>query len=312
MTIKQSTLSMLSGSVLAMATTVSSASFAATAPPGTDIFMASLSKSVEGYYQASKFSQVTERKGYDNQPYFLPSGEGIFYTAMLATGDGTYQSDSFEYQFASKKHVNLTNTKTSEYSPILMNSGTHFSTIVEREGEQQFWAQAYGSKNKAYRINNAEPVGYHAWGKNDDLVMFVLGKPHTLQYQQSSHAEPRVVAKNIGRSLRYVASRNAFSFSYQKSDNTWWLAEYLPNDDKVVDLVPLIEGSGYYTWLDDFRAITSVGTEIYMWRLKAGVKATVAHWMPWLDVSKTCPTKVSRLAVNNQSSRLAFVCNEGK
>ena len=316
MTSKQPVISSILLGLIGGGLLITSASAVATAPPGTDIYMANLSVNNMGLYQAGKFVQVTNRKGYDNQPYFLPNGKGIFYTAMLARGDGTYQSDSFEYQFATKKHINLTNTTTSEYSPILMNNGTHFSTIVERENEQQFWAQAYGKNQKAYRINDAEPVGYHAWGKNNDLVMFVLGKkrgePHTLQYQSKKGVKPKIVAKDIGRSLRYIKSRNAFSFSYKKPNKVWWLAEYLPNQDKVVDLAPLVEGSGYYTWLDDTRVISSVGKEIHMLQLKDGVKATIAHWMPWLDVSASCKTKVSRLAVNNQSSRMAFVCDEGK
>ena len=285
-------------------------SYAASAPDGTDIYMASLSKSSSGGYQAGKFEQVTTRKGYDNQPYFLPNGKGLLYTAMLVNKDGSYQSDSFEYQFATKKHVNLTNTPTSEYSPLVTPDGQYFSTIVVRDNEQQLWAQPYGNQAKAYRINNSEPVGYHAWGVEGELVMFVLGEPHTLQYQPSSQVAAKVVAKNIGRSLRYVSARRAFSFSYQKADGTWYLAEYLPQSDKVVDLTPLLVGSGYFTWLDDNTVISSTGGQIHQWHYQHKGKSTVKHWQLWLDVSDSCATQVSRLAVDADGSRIAFVCDE--
>jgi hypothetical protein len=289
---------------------LSGASFAASGPPGTDIYMAKLKKSSAGIYQADGFTAVTKRAGYDNQPFFLPDGSGLLYTAMLPKDEHSWQSDSFEYHFATKKHTNLTNSTTSEYSPTLMPNGKYFSTIVEREDQQQFWAQPYKNSSKAYRLNMAEPVGYHAWGKSGDLTMFVLGNPNTLQYQQNLKTAPKVVAKDIGRSLRYTKSRNAFSFSQLKNDKKWWLSEYYPKQDKVTALVPMLEGSDYYTWLDDNIAISALGGVIYQWSYQLGKKSSVANWMPWLDVSDYCKTKVSRLAVDKNSQKIAFVCDE--
>lgn len=282
--------------------------------PANDIFVAELTKNKSGFYQAGDFKQITTHKGYDNQPNFLPNGKGLLYTSMRIKADGQYQSDSFEYDFASGKHTNLTKSITSEYSPTLMNNGRYFSTIVERENEQQFWAQPYKNSAKAYRINMAEPVGYHAWGKNGDLVMFVLGKkegePHTLQYQKNMKVQAKVVAKDLGRSLRYTASRNAFSFTQLLEDKQWWLSEYLPSSNKVVRLVPMPKNADYYTWLDSETAITAVDGVIHQWKYQKSGGDSVALWMPWLDVKATCSTKVTRLAVDNKQSRLAFVCDE--
>jgi len=296
-----------------MTALLSTSVYAADGPPGTDIYMTQLDKNKSGIYQAGPFVQLTTHKGYDNQPNFLPNGKGLLYTSMHQKADGNWQSDSFEYDFASQKLTNLTNTQTSEYSPTLMNNGQFFSTIVERENQQQFWAQPYKVKRKPYRINQAEPVGYHVWGSDDDLVMFVLGKPHTLQYQVNMDSQPKVVANDIGRSLRFVKSRYSFSFSQQKG-KTWYLSEYYPNKDKVVNLVPMLAAADYYTWLDDTTAISAVGQTIYQWRYDNSArgirKASEADWMPWLDVSKYCKTKVTRLAVNAQHSKLALVCDE--
>lgn len=283
---------------------------AADGPPGTDIYLADLAKSANGMWQAKNIVQLTKRRGYDNQPYFLPDGSGLLYTAMLAAGEGMWQSDSFEYRFADKKHYNLTNTPLSEYSPTLMNNGQYFSTIVERENQQQFWAQPYHNGKKAYRLNQSEPVGYHVWGKNDDLVMFILGKKNTLQYQKNLKTSAKIVAQDIGRSLRYNKNRNAFSFTQLRRDKQWWLSEYLPKSDEVTPLVPLPKGAGYYTWLDSHTAITAVDGVVHQWAYKHSDKANALEWLPWLDVSSHCKTKVSRIAVNAQHNKLAFVCDE--
>ena len=62
-----------------------------------------------------------------------------------------------------------------------------------------------------------EPVGYHAWGADEDLVMFLLGEPHTLQYTRVAAAKPRVIAGDIGRTLIFDKHTNSYLFNYNKN-----------------------------------------------------------------------------------------------
>ncbi len=284
---------------------------AADGPPGSDIYLADLEKNTLGFYVAKNFSQLTERKGYDNQPYFLPDGSGILYTAMLPMDNGEYQADSFEYSFKTKQHTNLTQSELSEYSPMLMLGGRAFSTIVvERDGKQRLWGHPFHRKGKSYKLLDVEPVGYHAWGKKGALAMFVLGEPNTLQYKENFRAELLAVAKDIGRSIRYVASRNNFSFTELKEDGQWWLSEFNVDTVKIDKLVPMPKETGYYTWIDDTTAVTAIGTMLYTWRYDNKAEQTVKNWQKWVDASSVCKTKISRLAVNSDQSKLAFVCDE--
>jgi hypothetical protein len=297
---------------------LSAAAIAQEGPPGTDIFVADLSMNLLGFWATKNFEAVTTRKGYDNQPYFLPDGSGLLYTAMLQTDNGQWQADSFEYNFDSKKHTNLTNSPLSEYSPTLMAGGYYFSSIVvEANNKQHLWGLPFHSKAKAYRMSNLEPVGYHVWGKKGAIAMFVLGSEKlpndksTLQFQKNFKTKPKIVANDIGRSLRFTPQRNAYSFSQLKSDKKWWLSEYHPKTDSVTALVPMPKGSDYYTWIDDKTAVTAVGNELRLWKYSADSKsASTADWMPWMDASKVCKTKVTRLAVDRDKSRLAIVCDE--
>lgn len=294
-----------------MAASLSFSAVASDGPPGTDIIIGDLEKLNMGIYVAKNFSKVTTRKGYDNQPYFLPDGSGLLYTAILPMKNGQYQSDSFEYNFASGKHSNLTNTDISEYSPILMDGGRHFSSVVvEKDGKQKLWAYPYQGRSKAHRLLDLEPVGYHAWGKNGALAMFVLGEPHTLQYRKSGDSKIVTVAENIGRSIRYVAERDSFSFTQLHTDGKWWLSEVDVSTGKVSKLVPMPKDTGYYTWVDDKTAVTALKGSLYLWRYNTKSKQTSKNWFEWVDVSSHCKTQISRLAVNHDQTRLAFVCDE--
>lgn len=280
-------------------------------PQGTDIYLADLSQAAHQQYAIDNIQLVTERKGYDNQPFFLPDGSGLLYTAMLPTEEGGYQTDSFLYDFVTAKHTNLTNSALSEYSPTLMAKGEAFSAVVvEEDNKQRLWAYPFKSEQSVTRIEDVEPVGYHAWGQQGDLTMFVLGEPSTLQFKDGETGKVSVVDKDIGRSLRYVAQRNSFSFTVLKSDGLWWLSEFDAESLAVTNLVPMPEEASYYTWLDESTAVIAVGNKLKTWHYAQTPTQTRKDWNDWVDVSSTCKTVVSRLAVNQQSSKLAFVCDE--
>lgn len=290
-------------------------------PPGTDIYIAGVVQNAMGFYQVNRPKRISRRKGYDNQPYFLPDGSGLLYTAIMQMKNGQWQADSFEYNFKSKEHTNLTNTPLSEYSPTLMAGGKTFSSIVvEKGGKQLLWQHPYKpaklsekqAQGKSGRLFDLDPIGYHVWGKNDDLALFVLGDKSTLRYKKNVNSKAQIVAMDIGRSLRYVAKRDSFTFTQQKGKESWWLSEYQPKDDKVTNLVELPKGADYYTWFNEQMALTAVGSMLYAWtyrpsEIKAGKPG---KWVKWKDFSHFCDTKITRLAVNSNYTRLAFVCDE--
>lgn len=278
------------------------------APQGTDIFIADLRFEQQQYHLAN-IQQVTTRKGYDNQPYFLPDNSGLLYTAMLATDSGDYQTDSFFYSFSSKQHTNLTNSSVSEYSPLLLGDGKQFSAVVvEADNKQRLWAYPYQSTAEVIRLEDVEPVGYHAWGNAGDLAMFVLGEPSTLQFKQGKSGEISVVATNIGRSLRYIPERNHFSFTQLLDDGLWWLSEFDAATLAVTHLVSLPKQVDYYTWIDSETAVVAINQQLHLWTISKANQPQA--WTAWADVSSVCQTTVSRLAVNQSKDKLAFVCNE--
>lgn len=284
---------------------------AADTPPGSNIYVADLIKSSHSLYQISNIQQITKRKGYDNQPTFLPDNSGILYTAILPTADGKYQADSFEYRFKTQKHTNLTNSHLSEYSPTLMQEGKRFSSVVvETDNKQHLWAYPFKNELSKAQLSDVEPVGYHAWGENGSLAMFVLGEPQTLQFADGKTNKLTTIASNIGRSLRYLPERNTFSFTELKQDKQWWLSEFSAATLKVTPLAPLPKESSYYTWIDHNTAVTAVDSKLFVWEYTNSKKQTRSNWQFWFDTSAICSTKISRLAVNNNHTKLAFVCDE--
>ena len=273
----------------------------------SDIFVADLTPKGQ-LYQLENSRNITARSGYDNQPMFNKDGSGLYYTAMFTQGD-QQQTDSLFYNFADKSRTNITNTpKFSEYSPTPINDETALSMIfVDETGSQKLWQTDIKTGEQTPINLSIEPVGYHAWGKNKDLLLFVLGDEMMLQYAtDAKQQQAEVITKNIGRSLRYNQTKDFFTFSKGKEEQT--LYRFDAATKAITPLLALPKGSQYYTWLDQDTVISASGSNIYYWHYEPQLKT--AKWQLLADVTKDCPTSVSRLAVAPNQSKLAFVCEE--
>lgn len=246
-------------------------------------------------------SRITSGDSYNNQP--LLTNKGIYFTQEVQTLAHS-QTDLAFYSFDDQQTYNLTNSPVSEYSATLTPKGNALSAIVvEADGKQKLWQYPLNIELPPSRIFEwIEPVGYHAWGIDNDLVMFILGEPHTLQYTKVAAAKGQVVAQNIGRTLTFNDSLAAFTFTYTKNAENW-LASYAPNSQMVTDLFRLPDSVQDYTFKNDNTVIYALNNRIYQRSL-----STPENVSQWLDLTPYCSTQITRLSYNNE--QLAFVCRK--
>ena len=278
-------------------------------PQASEIFVADL-KPNKQFVKVGKATNITNRPGYDNQPRFNDSGTGLFYTAMLK-GDKAEQTDTLYYSFLSNGTTNITNTpKYSEYSPTPIDNGKNLSMIfVDETGSQKLWKTNIETGKQTPINLDIEPVGYHAWGKGNDLLLFVLGERMMLQYaQKAEQKKAKIITKDIGRSLRYNQTKDLFTFS--KGTKQQVLHSFDANTGETKRLIPLPKGSDYYTWLNDTMVISAAGNQLMVWPYENSGKAEQINWLPLADLSGSCQGKVTRLAVSKQVNKLAFVCED--
>jgi hypothetical protein len=246
-------------------------------------------------------SRITSGDRYNNQP--LLTEKGIYFTQEVKV-NALSQTDLIFYSFADQQSHNLTNSPVSEYSPTLTPSGDALSAIVvEANGQQKLWQYPFDSSEQPRRIFEwIEPVGYHAWGRDNDVVMFILGEPHTLQYTKVAAAKGNVVAKDIGRTLKFNPTLSAFTFSYQKEQENW-LASFNPGTQGVKDIFRLPDNVQDYAFTNDDTVIYSLHNRIYQRSISEPDSVSL-----WLDLTSYCRTQITRLSYNND--QLAFVCTK--
>lgn len=243
---------------------------------------------------------ITSAEGYNNQP--LVTEQGIYFTSDAASIEPK-QTDLFFYDFASQQTRNLTNSPVSEFSPTLYPYGDGLSSVVvEPDGTQRLWFYPFDSSQSPARIyDDLKPVGYHAWGANQDLILFMLGEPHYLLYSDKTGKQTKEVAKDIGRSIAYNPEAHVFSFTYNVNGQLWFATQ-----DETTKTVKkhfaFPENVQDYTWFSASEVAYAVGAKVFKRNIVNNDEPVLAN-----DFSSYC-AQISRLSYNK--NKLAFVCEQ--
>lgn len=245
---------------------------------------------------------VTNHKGYDNQPSFHTDQPILYYSSFNDEG----RADILSYNYKTGVNTAITKTSEREYSPTLTPDKSSLSCIIQRDNG----AQNLGK----YPVDGGEPVviidnmtvGYHAWADNSHLALFILGEPHTLHYLRLPTKADTILAQNIGRSLHKIPGERAISFIQKTADNNWEIKKLESETMKITFIAATLPGIEDIAWTADKKIISSDGTKIYFLDPVKGKK--------WIEVSMESGSEllrgVTRLSVNTKGNKLAVVISE--
>jgi hypothetical protein len=278
-------------------------------PPSTDIYELSFNGTLPDLRNA-KAQVVSNERGYDNQPFYTPDGAAILFTANR---DGK-QMDIYEFTRSTRVVRRLVSTPEGEYSPTVTPDGAGFSVIrVEADSTQRLWRFDRNGTTPRLVLADIKPVGYHAWIDADQLALFVLGQPATLQHARVSSGKAVVIAQNIGRSLHRIPGTQMVSFVHRETaakdggsrSSAVWVKQFDPASGAVTPLVSVTGSDQPDTaWLADGTLLMSSGTKILSWR--RGEK----DWQEVADVAGQKLGVVSRMAAAPDGRALAVVVEE--
>ena len=291
-------------------------------PPGTDIYEISFT-AISDALKNAKPQAISAEPGYENQPFFTPDGAAILFTANR---DGK-QTDIYEFDRKTRRVRQLVATPEGEYSPTVTPDGKGFSVIrVEADGTQRLWRFDRAGANPQVVLKEIKPVGYHAWIDADQLALFVLGQPATLQHARVSTGKATVIAQNIGRSLHRIPNSPHVSFVHREAPDKLVVKRLDPATGAVTPLVSAQIAESAATasgqarekggppttaapdrdvaWMPDGTLLMSAGTKIYSWR--QGEKT----WREVYDAALYQLGPVTRMAVAPDGRTLAIVVNE--
>jgi hypothetical protein len=270
---------------------------------GSEVYLFDLKISKKGEWTLSDGKNITNHKGYDNQPFFHPDEPVIYFSSFNEEG----RSDLKSYNYKTGETKNITNTSSErEYSPTVTPDKQFLSCIIQRDNN----AQDLGK----YPINGGVPtvlindliVGYHTWINTEQLALFVLGEPQTLQIYNLKTKQHEVIDEKIGRSIHKIPGEEAVSYVDKKLEKDWIIKKYEPASKATADIIATVPGSEDLCWTSDGKIVMSSETQIFFIDPNKD-----KEWKKIIADPKTpFTTSLSRLTISKDGKKLAVVVSE--
>jgi hypothetical protein len=300
--------------------------------PNTDIFLLDM-KQQNGQYSFGQPVNITNREGYDNQPYFTPDGKYVYYSSIRENKN----ADIYRYEIGSGQTEQFTNTPTDEYSPQLSPDGKYISVVrVEKDSEQRIWllpVKKEKGKEKEYVImQNMDSVGYYTWINKTNIAFIDIRKPQWIcinsgkieRFFDTRPAEAHKINsdksincfdKGVGRALlksnsnsNYIKGEHVL-YTKLENDSSYSVYSY-PEEGyahyRNKKVISLPKGTQDFALGPDNTIYT--GSKGKLYKFKQG---TDKDWVQIADFSNTTVKDFYRLAINKKGDRIALVSFTG-
>jgi len=285
--------------------------------PTTDIYLLDM-KVKHGKYVFTNPKKISGWKGYNNQPYFTPDGESIYYVSYR-----NKQSDIYKYDIGSKTTTQFTNTPEDEYSPKLTPDGKYISVVrVMKDSAQQLWEFPLGGGEPKHLLQGADSIGYYCWQKGT-VVMANVPEPMKLQIRDTQimyspkkmgdihNVSPSEnISKNAGRSLQLLDKKGKYVLFIQKpsdkKDSINWIC-ILANRNVTAKLIATLPNCEDFALGPKNTLFMGKNGKMYKYRIGKD-----KDWIEIADFSNTEYKNFYRLAINVKGDKIALVSYFGK
>ena len=134
------------------------------AQTNTEIFLLDI-KFKHAKIEIYNVEKISTNEGYNNQPIFISNNKVLF------TSERNFQNDIVQYNSIHNSLEYLTNTQTSEYSPIRYKKNKVSAVSLDKKGEQ--FLRIYNVKDNTYNIPFTDKiVGYYNYSKKIKNLIF--------------------------------------------------------------------------------------------------------------------------------------------
>jgi hypothetical protein len=274
----------------------------ASAQAGTDIWVFKVEKK-DGKPVLKSGKNVTERKGYDNQPVFSEDGDLLYFSSDRDTSKKIHV---FQHYKGDCCVLQTTNTQTSEYSPAIMPNHNLSVLMVEKDSSQHIWE--FDLKHARWpkrRFSFRDSIGYYAWVDRHSALAFILGGKNANRIELiNDDKEARTILTGVGRGMQ-VFKNNALILK-QNVDTTFTI--HVTDYKTSRELIRTPGKSQDMTVWGDYLLMAD-GSTLYaaeMIMSKGNLEA-LKPFEPVADLSSSGAKKITRLAVSHNEKWIAVV-----
>ena len=266
----------------------------------TEIFLLDI-KFKQDKIEISNVKKISNNKGYNNQPIFVSNDKILF------TSERNLQNDIVQYDSSENSLKYLTNTLTSEYSPIRYKKNKVTAVSLDKKGEQ--YLRIYNVKDNTFKIPFTDKiVGYYNYSKKkkNQIISSVLENNELVLYTSNLKTkEHTYIDNNTGRSIHNIP-KNKFGeekISYISKKDSIWNINYVDlSSYKTKTITTTLNNNEDICWLKDGSILTSNKNNLYIFNSKLS-----KDWKLLCSLEEYGITNISRIAINPNNDKLALV-----
>ncbi|MFN0201131.1 MAG: TolB family protein [Bacteroidia bacterium] len=265
-----------------------------------DIYLIDIADNGEKY-EVKYVLQLTQNKGYDNQPYFSPDGNSLYYSAKNV---GELHTDIYRFDIKNRAITAVTSTPfESEFSPCMYDN-KHISVVkVERDSSQRIWEYTISDYEKPHALlSRVKKIGYYAWITETEAATFIVGNPHKLVLNSMESGEKPVdIASDIGRTLHKVPNEKAVSYVQKSKTEPWKIMKWNMKGEKT-EIITALEGVEDFAWTSKGNLICAKEGIVYRFNPKKD-----KEWVKVADLTVHGINHCGRIAIHPKDEKLAIV-----
>lgn len=267
--------------------------------PKTDVYLVAF----DNLWQEPKIKQISflnhfNLDGYNNQARFVD--DEVYLTVA---NDPNGKTDIYALNPSQATYYYVTQTKDiSEFSAIPYQKSFATVRIEANEKDQSLWLYPKDRSHYGKRLfPNINNIGYFDWIDDQQVALFLVGKPHQLAIGQIHTSEIQIVTENIGRCLK--SAKNGLLYFVDKSQSdVWYLKTYDTVEKTIQNVAPMPKGTEDFDIYNHY-VVAAQGSKLLMWNLKSNTE-----WQLLSDFGPYHITNINRPHVS--LNKILFVNNK--
>lgn len=258
------------------------------AQSNTDVFLFDI-KINNKEIKLSNFKNISNNKGYDNQPSFLDN-----YT-ILYSGTRNGQTDIVKYEIDTEISSWVNSSTDNEYSPLKIPNQNAISAVrLDKDGTQKLYK--YSIFNGASQVLiDSLVIGYYTWHDSKTVISAVLEDNNMSLYKSNIETgENTRITGNIGQSLHKIPNSNLVSY-ISKENEKWEIKSYNPTTKETKFIAYTLPKVEDMCWLIDGTIL--MGKDAVLYRLNPLSKNP--EWKKAFSLKEYGIENITRLAMSS-------------
>lgn len=242
------------------------------------------------------FKNISNNKGYNNQPSFLDN------FTLLYARTRNEQTDIAKYEIDSETTSWINTSEGSEYSPLKIPTKNEISAIrLDKDGTQKLYKYSLINGTPTILIDSLV-VGYHVWYNPKTIVTAVLDNDKMdLYISDLKTGKNTKIEENIGRSLHKIPNSELISFISKKNEK-WSIKSFNPNTKEIKFIANTIANTEDMCWLVDGTMLAGKNDTLYRFT----PSKENAEWTEAVSLKKYGIKNITRLTMSS-GLKLAMV-----